>query len=81
MDEVKTRLLKCFAIVFPGLSAEETARATQATYSAWDSIAAINLANVIEEEFAIEVDLDALGELDSFSAIVAYVERRLSAAA
>jgi acyl carrier protein len=80
MDEVKTRLLNCFAIVFPGLSAEEAARTTQAAYSAWDSVAAITLANVIEDEFAIEVDFDALPELDSFNAVAAYVERRLSAA-
>jgi acyl carrier protein len=39
----------------------------------WDSIAAVTLANVIEEEFAIQFDFERIEELDSFDRILAYV--------
>jgi acyl carrier protein len=80
MDEVKTRLLKCFRIVFPGLPEHKATTVSQATFSPWDSIAAINLANVVEEEFGIEMDLDALGDLDSFDKVLGYVEGRFQGA-
>ena len=43
---------------------------------AWDSIAAITLVNVIEEEFQIQIDFDLLGELDSFERIEKYIEQQ-----
>ena len=39
----------------------------------WDSVAAITMMNVIEEEFGIEMDLEAVGELDSFEKIHSYI--------
>ena len=40
--------------------------------------AAIILANVIEDEFGIEIDLDVLPELDSFARIQEYLQRGAS---
>lgn len=77
MDDVKERLVKCFQIVFPGLSEPDAASVSQAGYAAWDSVAAITLANVVEEEFAIEMDLEAIGDLDSFGKVQHYVEGKL----
>jgi len=77
MDDVRARLLKCFRIVFPQLPESEAATASQAAFAAWDSVAAITLANVIEEEFGIEMDLEVLGDLDSFEKIREYVESKL----
>jgi acyl carrier protein len=80
MDDVKTRLLKCFLIVFPDLSEAQASVLSQATDPAWDSVAAITLANVIEEEFGVEMDLEALGDLDSFEKVLGYVVGKLQSA-
>jgi acyl carrier protein len=74
MPETKDRLLKCFEIVFPQLERAEIPDASQANVPAWDSIAAITLVNVIEDEFAFTIDLEALPELDSFERILAYIK-------
>ena len=73
MDDARTRLVKCFQIVFPDLSERDALEASQATLAAWDSVAAITLVNVVEDEFGIEMDLDALADLDSFDKVCKYV--------
>lgn len=77
MDEIQKRLIKCFGYVFPAMSEEEIPRSSQASNPAWDSVAAITLVNVIEDEFGIQMDFDVLLELNSFLLILAYVKREL----
>lgn len=72
-NNTKERLENCFRLVFPDLSIPVEQVSTQAV-AEWDSVAAITLTNVIEEEFGFQVDLDALAELDSFPKVLAYVE-------
>jgi len=79
MDNIEERLVKVFETVFPDLSAEQIVAATQSTVSAWDSVAAITLMNVMEEEFSIEVDFDRAAELSSFSEILGYVKETVAA--
>jgi len=79
MDEVTTRLSNCFQVVFPGLPNSNILAASQDSIAAWDSVAAITLVSVIEEEFGIELDLDALAEFNSFVSIRGYVNKKLSA--
>ena len=74
MDE--RRLTNCFKTVFPDLSETDIQSATQASVPAWDSIAAITLVNVIEEEFQFQMDFDLLGELDSYPRILQYLEQQ-----
>jgi acyl carrier protein len=74
MDEIKTRLIKCFEMVFPDLTPEQIQNASQTSVAGWDSIAAITLVNVIEEEFQITMDLELAGELDSFPKILEYLK-------
>ncbi|HLH04120.1 MAG TPA: acyl carrier protein [Bryobacteraceae bacterium] len=74
MDEIRTRLIKCFETVFPDLPAEQIPNASQSSVANWDSIAAITLINVIEEEFQITMDLEMAGELDSFPKILEYLK-------
>ncbi len=69
MGNIVLRLVKCFQIVFPDLTEEEAASASQISVKEWDSVATITLVNVIEDEFQIEMDMDALAEFDSFAAI------------
>ncbi len=73
MPDVKTRLIGCFQVVFGGLSDAQVEQATQATMSEWDSVAAITLVNVMEEEFNVQVDYDRLPDLDSFTRILNYL--------
>lgn len=79
MDTIQSRLTGCFATVFPSMAPEEIPAATQATVEAWDSIAAITLVNVIEEEFGIQMDLEALADLDSFERIREYLTAECAA--
>jgi len=79
MDEVVTRLENCFRVVFPQLPAAEILAASQHSVAAWDSLAAITLVSVIEEEFGIEMDLDAIAEFDSFPRIRNYVHGKMNA--
>jgi acyl carrier protein len=77
MDEIKSRLITCFQTVFPDLPESEIPQATQQSLAYWDSIAAITLVNVIEDEFQIQMDLDQLAELDSFPRVLAYLENAM----
>jgi acyl carrier protein len=58
-----------FRAVFPDLPETQISQASQASVAAWDSVATITLVNVIQEEFGIELDLDRLEDLDSFSSV------------
>jgi acyl carrier protein len=79
MDEVQRRLVKCFENVFPALPAKEIPVCTVQNNSAWDSVAAITLVNVIEDEFGFQMDFDRLAELNSFDRILSYVKTELQA--
>jgi len=76
MDDTKPKLIECFQIVFPDLTEKDIPKATQENVAAWDSVAAITLVSVIEEQFGIELDLDDLAELDSFEKVCTYLDKR-----
>jgi len=78
-DEIKARLVKCFAAVFPELPETAIPAASQETVARWDSVAAITLVTVIQEEFAMEIDLEELENMTSFSRIYEHLKNRLSA--
>jgi acyl carrier protein len=75
-SEIEKRLKECFRTVFPDLPEEQISSASQATVSTWDSIATVTLVNMIDQEFGIELDLDRLSELDSFTGIIACIENQ-----
>jgi acyl carrier protein len=76
MDELSmsARLVSCFRVVFPSLPAEAIPSASQDSVEAWDSVAAITLISVIEDEFQVTVDLERWLELTSFAAFLAYLK-------
>jgi acyl carrier protein len=80
MDDTRKRLTNCFQVVFPDLPEATIPTASQATISEWDSVAAITMVGVIEDEFGVELDLDDLADLDSFQKIEAYIQKRLQVA-
>lgn len=76
MDETRQRLTNCFQTVFPDMPEEQIPTASTATVANWDSVAAITLMNVIEDEFGMEMDLDDLADLDAFEKLYAYLLKR-----
>ena len=80
MDETQKRLAGCFQVVFPGMPVGTIPSASQQTVPEWDSVAAITMVSVVEDEFGVELDLDDLADLDSFEKLHAYVENRLRVA-
>jgi acyl carrier protein len=77
MDEVQMRLTKCFETVFPTLQTSEIPGCSQHTVTMWDSIATITLVNVVEDEFAFQVDFDLVSEFSSFDSILSYVKTQV----
>jgi acyl carrier protein len=73
MNDTRERLADCFRTVFPTLPPDSVYTASQSKLAEWDSVAAITLVNVIEEEFEIELDLEALSELTSFDLVLNYL--------
>jgi acyl carrier protein len=67
MNNLRERLVACFAAVFPDLSALEAPAATVDTIPAWDSSHHFMLMQVIEEEFGIQIPEAVVGEIDSFA--------------
>ncbi|MBK7925941.1 MAG: acyl carrier protein [Bryobacterales bacterium] len=79
MNEITQRLTRCFLAVFPGLSEDAVATASQETVGAWDSLASITLVRVIEEEFGVSIDLFELEDLLSFNQLKAHLEAQVGA--
>jgi acyl carrier protein len=74
MNDHRQRLAQCFLLVFPDLKPAEVYSASSSAVAAWDSTAAIILANVIEEAFQVKLDYDVLPELVSFDLILDYLK-------
>jgi acyl carrier protein len=75
MNDIDSRLLRCFRAVFPDLDDGHIRSAVQGGTDQWDSLASMLLARTIEEEFGIEADLAMLERLNSFDEVRAYVSR------
>lgn len=73
MDETKERLARCFRLVFPGLKVPAES-ASQETVPEWDSVASITLMNVVEEEFGIQMDFEAVSDLTSFELLLDHLK-------
>jgi acyl carrier protein len=80
MNDLRERLIKCFAAVLPQLTAEEIPLAAPTRVEGWDSLATITLVSVIEEEFAIQIDPEDIEHLASFDLVLNYLARRQAAA-
>ena len=75
MSELDDRLAICFSSVFPTLTPAEVRVASTESVAAWDSLAAVTLVAVVQQEFEVEIDLLDIAELDSFEAFRIYLTR------
>ena len=73
MSEFEDRLVRCFGLVFPGLSNEDVVVLDAESSGAWDSLSTVTLGAVIQEEFGIEIDPVQLSEMTSYEAFRAYL--------
>jgi acyl carrier protein len=73
VNDLQGRLTRCFAAVFPNLRQSQITTASLDTVEGWDSVAAATLITTIEEEFDIEFDVEAVGNLTSYQAIADYL--------
>ena len=76
MTDSQVRLVQCFTAVFPELAADQIVRASTAGTSTWDSVSAVVLVSVIEEEFGLEIPSEDLDRFSSFEAILGYLVER-----
>ena len=75
MDNFENRLVRCFSSVFPDLTDEQIRHASVDSVAEWNSLAAITLVALLQEEFALQVSLADLPNLVSFSAVQTYVRQ------
>ena len=73
MDNLENRLVRCFSSVFPDLSDEQIRSASVDSVPDWNSLAAVTLVAVLQEEFGVQVNLADLPSLVSFAAVQNYV--------
>lgn len=78
MSELDSRLTRCFSSVFPALPPEEIRAASAQSLAAWDSLAAVTLVAVVQQEFDVRIDLLDMPELDSFEAFESYLRRLMA---
>jgi len=76
VTNIESRLLACFAGVFSELPPGDLRRASTSSIAAWDSLAAVTLLAVVEEEFGVTVEPDALDQFVSFDLILSYLRER-----
>jgi len=79
LPDPMSRLLGCFAIIFPKLQENEIPSSSIASVCDWDSLASINLYSLVEEEFGIEINLEEVAGLFSFELILEYIEGKIGA--
>jgi acyl carrier protein len=75
MDDTQSRLINCFAIIFPELSTDEIIEARSTTVHNWDSVAGVTLLAVVEEEFDVNIDSDDLAKFNSFEGFLRYLRQ------
>jgi acyl carrier protein len=76
--ELENRLARCFASVFADLTTEQIAQASVRTVPTWDSLAAVTLLAVVEQEFGIEINPLDLADLNSYGAMKDYLRHRFN---
>jgi acyl carrier protein len=77
MHDVEERLTKCFSAVFPELSPDEIVNASSELTGDWDSMSAVTLLAVVQEEFGIDLEVDGMENFASFETILARVSEAI----
>lgn len=73
MTYLRSRLVTCFSAVFPELVVDSIPASTIDSVPNWDSSHHFLLMQVIEEEFALRIPEEVIGEIDSFASFESYL--------
>jgi acyl carrier protein len=73
MDELEHQLIRCFSSVFPNLSQEEIRTSGADFLAAWDSLTAVTLLAVLQEQFGLEIEPAELPQPATFQAVENYI--------
>jgi len=76
MTILRDRLIRCFSAVFPTIPGEAIPTASIESLKEWDSLNAVTLITVLEEEFGIRINIRDLTSLSSFKTIENYLLKR-----
>jgi len=79
MSEIDQRLAALFRATFPDLDEKDLRQVTRDSIASWDSIAAVTLVTLIEDEFGEEFDLDSAAQWTSYIQIREELGKRLRA--
>lgn len=78
MNNLEQRLVSVFQNAFPDVPEDRLTSVTQENTQSWDSVAAITLMNLIEEEFEMQLDFEDLADLTSFALVRDYLAAKLA---
>ena len=78
MAYLDDRLVRCILSVFPTLTQDEARAAKMEFLMDADSLAAVTLVALIDQEFEVDIDLESLLKLGSFEALQQFVASKLS---
>jgi acyl carrier protein len=73
MANLHERLVQCISSIFPALTDQEIRGANLEELVAADSLAAVTLVALIDDEFGVDMDLEGLVQLGSFEGICDYL--------
>ena len=76
MTDLHDRLIRCFSSIFPTLSEEEIQAANVPDLIDLDSLAAVTLVAVLNDEFGVDMDLDHILKLGTFQALQGYLREQ-----
>jgi len=81
LTDLDTRLTRCFAGAFPDLRETQIPSATVDNTASWDSMGALTLTALVEEEFGVAFGDNVIGSLRSYPAVRAELARSIPDAA
>jgi acyl carrier protein len=79
VSELDVRLSALFRAAFPRVEDKNFSNATRDSIAEWDSIAAVTLVTLVEEEFGQQFDLEDAAEWTSYQQIRDALQERLRA--
>jgi acyl carrier protein len=79
MSELDARLSRLFRATFPALKIQDLHQATRDSIAEWDSIAAVTLLSLVEEEFGQQFDPQDAAEWISYQQIREALRERVRA--
>jgi acyl carrier protein len=79
MDDLDGRLIRCFSSVYPDLTEDQIRTAGPEFLAAWDSLTAVTLIAVVEEEFGLQINLMDLPEQVTFDAVRKFIHAHTTA--